>query len=83
MVSQCVQLSFDGKKCILLLCAWKLTFLSTPATYIAGIIICDVTSVMKSLLQGKIPMESVQFRCCMPVNMHHYDSKREEGLRVL
>ena len=29
IVSQCVQLSFDGEKCVLLLCAWKLAFLKS------------------------------------------------------
>ena len=27
IVSQCIQLSFDGEKCVLLLCAWKASFL--------------------------------------------------------
>ena len=27
IVSKCVQLSFDGEKCVLLLCAWKPVFL--------------------------------------------------------
>ena len=26
IVSQCIQLSFDGEKCVLLLCAWKASF---------------------------------------------------------
>ena len=29
IVCQCVQLSFDGEKCILLLCVWKLAFLKS------------------------------------------------------
>ena len=29
IVSQCVQLSFDGEKCVLLLCAWKAYFLKS------------------------------------------------------
>ena len=29
IVSQRVQLSFDGEKCVLLLCAWKATFLKS------------------------------------------------------
>ena len=29
IVSQCIQLSFDGEKCVLLLCAWKASFLKS------------------------------------------------------
>ena len=29
IVSQCIQLSFDGEKCVLLLCVWKLAFLKS------------------------------------------------------
>ena len=29
IVSQCIQLSFDGEKCVLLLCTWKASFLKS------------------------------------------------------
>ena len=29
IVSQCIQVSFDGEKCVLLLCAWKVSFLKS------------------------------------------------------
>ena len=33
-VSQCIQLSFDGEKCVLLLCVWKASFLKSGHTHI-------------------------------------------------
>ena len=33
IVSQCIQLSFDGEKCVLLLCAWKASFLKSGHIY--------------------------------------------------
>ena len=36
IVSQCIQLSFDGEKCVLLLCAWKASFLKSG--HILGLI---------------------------------------------
>ena len=38
IVSQCVQLSFDGEKCVLLLCAWKPAFLKSSQKYSANIL---------------------------------------------
>ena len=39
IVSQCIQLSFDGEKCVLLLCAWKASFLKSghKCTFAFGI----------------------------------------------
>ena len=34
IVSQCIQLSFDGKKCVLLLCWWKASFLKSGHIYL-------------------------------------------------
>ena len=34
IVSQCIQLSFDGEKCVLLLCAWKASFLKSGHNYV-------------------------------------------------
>ena len=31
--SQCIQLSFDGEKCVLLLCEWKASFLKSSHIY--------------------------------------------------
>ena len=33
IVSQCVQLSFDGEKCVVLLCTWKPAFLKSVHIY--------------------------------------------------
>ena len=40
IVSQCVQLLFDGVKCVLLLCAWKPVFLKSG--YIFSFLLCSV-----------------------------------------
>ena len=43
IVSSCVQLSFDGEKCVLLLCLWKPAFLKSGhiCVYIHALIIRD------------------------------------------